>query len=299
MLWPRSSLFPTFVVSLATCSALVSACTLDQSGSMDPAGPGSASASTGAGMGGAGASGGGGAAGTGGAGANGGAGGTGNGSSSSGGGLTKNDGAPCLVGIECNSGHCTDGVCCNEECKDACHACNQPGDVGSCQPVPVGADACSTPGELCDAEGTCACGVAKPPTGQSCPGGWLESSPGTCLKTCGGGQCRNTTIDCPAGFHCVVDCNGMDACSDGTVINCPAGHACEVICSAKNTCQGMGGKVQCSADGPCKLTCSGSHGTCQDLTFTCGDNLCEASCTSTYKATVVKGNACSSTSNCQ
>jgi len=312
MLRRGSSLLSTVVVTLVSCGALIAACSLEQTGSL-PAGP-SGSGGGAAGMGGAGASGSGGGAGTGGmggvggsggiggmggAGASGGAGGMGNGSSSSGG-IGLPDGSPCAFGPECASKFCVGNICCNQACDEECHACNQPGNEGSCEPVPAGRDDCGTPGELCNNSGTCACGVSKPPDGQNCPGGWSELNGNTCVRTCGGGQCVDTVIDCPAGFHCIVECNGMNSCSGNTTINCPPGHVCRVNCSAKDSCEGSNVHVQCSADGPCSLSCTGSHNTCKDATITCGANSCEASCPANFNANVENGDAsCGLVNGCQ
>ena len=43
-------------------------------------------------------------------------------------------------GGQCQSGPCVDGVCCNQACSGSCQACNLPGTVGQCTPIPGGQD---------------------------------------------------------------------------------------------------------------------------------------------------------------
>lgn len=43
-----------------------------------------------------------------------------------------NDGQPCTSPGQCDSGFCTDGVCCNVECEEAGQSCTVPGRVGTC-----------------------------------------------------------------------------------------------------------------------------------------------------------------------
>ncbi|MBI5489175.1 MAG: hypothetical protein HY905_17700 [Deltaproteobacteria bacterium] len=50
------------------------------------------------------------------------------------------DGVECDGDAACASAACTDGVCCNEDCSGACVACELPGSVGACAPLPEGED---------------------------------------------------------------------------------------------------------------------------------------------------------------
>jgi hypothetical protein len=65
---------------------------------------------------------------------------------------------------ECQSGSCTDGVCCDQACAGACTYCNFPASPGACLPVPDGAD----PRRFCQA----AAGGSQ-----------------ACAGACQGGQC--------------------------------------------------------------------------------------------------------------
>lgn len=55
-----------------------------------------------------------------------------------------NPGDSCAVSSQCQSGlSCVDGVCCSSACTGLCEACNVPGSVGTCAPVPAGQDPAS------------------------------------------------------------------------------------------------------------------------------------------------------------
>ena len=47
----------------------------------------------------------------------------------------------------CNSGFCEQGVCCNQACNGTTQLCNQPGRLGSCDPV-LPAPSLSWPGQF-------------------------------------------------------------------------------------------------------------------------------------------------------
>jgi hypothetical protein len=41
-------------------------------------------------------------------------------------------GDACQDDLECLTGHCTDGVCCDYACESLCETCNQAGSIGTC-----------------------------------------------------------------------------------------------------------------------------------------------------------------------
>jgi hypothetical protein len=78
-------------------------------------------------------------------------------------GATLPDGEACSGGNECQSGHCTDGVCCATACGGLCEACvatKTCGDDGVCAPIVSGTDPdaeCSGQTNVCFA-GSCLTG---------------------------------------------------------------------------------------------------------------------------------------------
>ena len=214
---------------------------------------------------------------------------------------TKPDGAPCVLGAECFSANCVDGVCCESACGGICNACiaaDTGGSDGSCDPIPVGQDPdveCSIT-QTCNGSGACAftCGQDPDPVGGACPsactGGCLN---GTCIIDCNADSaCEADTINCPAGFACTVECGPTDGCKNAT-INCPTRYACNIECS---DCEGA--NVNCSS-GVCNLTCGAGSKACKNLDLACGGNTCSASCNgSTDLPLVACGGSCDCTT-CQ
>lgn len=113
----------------------------------------------------------------------------------------KDDGESCTKAADCSSGHCVDGICCEEACGGACMACSnaltgKPN--GQCEPVKLG-----TP----DANGTPACSGAN-----VCDGA------GACKKA--NGQACQVGSDCATGFCPEHDKVCCDKACDGTCEAC-------------------------------------------------------------------------------
>jgi len=211
------------------------------------------------------------------------------------------DGEPCGVADSCLSGFCADGFCCDTACSGVCEGCSMmlTGAMdGVCTPYALFDDPemeCPM-GEHCQGDGTCGtCGLGVTPVGGSCP---AECTGGcnndVCVIDCNAQNgCKSDTITCPAGFDCEVQCGGQQGC-DGAAITCPADHECNVACSAQQACRDA--TVACSTNGPCHLSCSNDNQVCNNTTFTCGDNLCEATCAGNSTPAVGCGTSCSCTS---
>lgn len=108
-------------------------------------------------------------------------------------------GVACGADGECASGQCSDGVCCESACDGVCEACNLPGSLGRCAPVPAGED----PGNECKAEPRVDAGDAPQPVvdGGAADGG----DAGASLNLPDAGL---TTAD----TACAPKCNGNRAC---------------------------------------------------------------------------------------
>jgi hypothetical protein len=196
--------------------------------------------------------------------------------------LKKDDGKPCALGKECNSGFCADGVCCNAECADICYGCSgsRTGALdGTCAPVKALGSDPGCPGVLgCDGTGKCAsCGTKltppeDPPLDPACTS---ISDEDECVIDCVEAMCKDKTITCPPGYPCKVECKGSTC--EGATILCPESFRCEVDCrGAPKACKNA--KITCSTLGPCVVKCKDDL--CLGATVTCGSNECKVSCES-------------------
>ncbi|MDC0743151.1 DUF4215 domain-containing protein [Polyangium mundeleinium] len=124
-------------------------------------------------------------------------------------------GKTCVVGADCTSTFCADGVCCDGACDDACFSCSLAGTIGECSAIPKYAEdpsygmgeAClAAEGEECSGLGTCGKAV-----GQSCTNN-PECATVNCkdpdldgTKTC----VKNNGEPCSAASECASN-NCMD-----------------------------------------------------------------------------------------
>jgi MYXO-CTERM domain-containing protein len=154
-------------------------------------------------------------------------------------------GIKCSIDAECASGHCVDGVCCDNDCTGQCEACNQPNAVGKCTPIAAnqqpaqGRPSCvgkAPCGGVCDGTTTRACTYPGP--GVSCRDAKCTSGNAVLAAFCdGAGSCpAQSEKACPPGATCVNDtlCGGTpSSCtSDG---DCGRDDYCAGgVCSSKN-----------------------------------------------------------------
>lgn len=136
-------------------------------------------------------------------------------------------GESCLIPSDCLSGHCVDGVCCNELCDKGCYACSNfkkggAGMNGTCELVYPGEEPdsdCPAPGEVCDGLGGC-----KLADGQACAaGGECASSvcvDGFCCDSACAGACRACNVPGMEG-KCTFHAVGSDPEND-----CPDPNVC-------------------------------------------------------------------------
>jgi hypothetical protein len=98
-------------------------------------------------------------------------------------------GVTCKEGLECATGFCAQGVCCDSTCTGECQACNQADHAGICSPIKEGA--C---GAACDGDHTVKQTGAPD----------VDCAP----FKCEGPRCKNTCAsvkDCAAPFVCSLD----------------------------------------------------------------------------------------------
>lgn len=137
-------------------------------------------------------------------------------------------GDPCTTGVQCSTGYCFDGVCCNQPCGGQCKACNEPGNPGACVPVT---------GEPRGSRAKCAGAAGEPCQGQ-CDGGDTTACayPGS-AKACGPAASCEGDVAQPRGA-----CDGTGSCATPGTKSCvpygcePATGACRTSCTSDGDC---------------------------------------------------------------
>lgn len=187
-------------------------------------------------------------------------------------------GDSCMTAVECVTGFCVDGVCCESACgggaADDCQVCSAAAGSpanGTCAPRAAGstcrssAGACDTP-ELCDGTATACPGDVKAVAGTMC-----RSSAGVCDPA---ESCDGMSNTCPpdAKLPSNATCRpSMDTCDaeekcDGMSDACPpnVGSAAGTVCRA--------------ATGDCDMaeTCDGMSLTCPPDVMVAGGTECRA-----------------------
>jgi hypothetical protein len=210
-------------------------------------------------------------------------------------------GLTCGCKMDCESGFCADGVCCDVACNGACMTCKQPAAKGECRPVAAAApdphglctfdlpETCGQTG-TCDGRGACQkyeagtiCQVSSCAAGDvvvassSCDGQGTCSTgatracaPFACLR----GTCKltcDTIADCSAGHPCVGGRCGKRELGEA----CGAASHCVSNFCADGVCCNRGCTDECMA---CNLT--GAKGTCSAVADGSRDEQCQPSASS-------------------
>jgi uncharacterized repeat protein (TIGR01451 family) len=179
-------------------------------------------------------------------------------------------GGSCNADVQCVSGHCVDGVCCDMACDGQCEACNLTGSEGTCSartgdPVgarPACAGAGATCGGTCDGQLRTAC--AYPGTSTTCGPPSCAAGVATLAALCdGAGACSPAATQSCGDYVC-----GATAClGDCTVdAHCAGGRYCSAgICVAQ-----LEPAATCDRDAMC------ASGNCVD--GVCCDTSCDGQC---------------------
>jgi hypothetical protein len=135
------------------------------------------------------------------------------------------DGTRCANGMDCRSGACVDGFCCQSACAGPCVSCDQPGAEGRCQPTADGedptADCQEDPPATCNLDGAC--------DGRGACRRWRAGT------ICAPGGCRDATEKaantCDGAGHCLT--GGSRSCAPAVCV----GESCGAPCTTRDDCQ--------------------------------------------------------------
>lgn len=222
--------------------------------------------------------------------------------------LQKSNGITCTQGRECQSGFCTDGVCCDQACQGQCDACNQLGTIGQCQLMPLasfGNPPCSP--YSCNGQ-TPNCGLACTTVGPGAPCSSTEWCDGVACARKGvpGNLCTQDyqclSGACVDGVCCDNACSGAcDRCNlrgfEGSCTPLAAGTT--VAACGSYTCDGISGAcpAACSQDSHCVSSrwCDGT--TCAPKRVQgqgcLRDEVCQSGhCANSYCCDLACNNAC-------
>jgi hypothetical protein len=198
----------------------------------------------------------------------------------------------------CKSGHCVDGVCCDNACAGACSACNLPGKVGSCSPEPdgttCGVDSCAsamftaprcnsgacktTPTAcfpyLCAKGGAAACATACAKDSECASGHYCDA--GACKLEIKNGQPCGANNQCKSGLCTAKEKVCCDRACGGECESCKGNSSCTFE-PAGTVCNKT--SPDACVDEPAtsflsKWRCSGSSGSCQQNKTSCSGYKC-------------------------
>jgi MYXO-CTERM domain-containing protein len=178
--------------------------------------------------------------------------------------------AQCGANVQCESGNCVDGLCCDLPCDGQCQACDLPGFPGKC--LPVGSDSMpADPHPNADGDkprAPCAGTVNGMKTG--CAGSCVGQA---MMCAYPGASASLTEPDCAdadggpstlTSYPCAGDGSSTTQTADCNGFRCATAHACKTTCATDADCiqdyvclAGDGGAATCQ-----KLTgplCDGEH----------------------------------------
>ena len=179
----------------------------------------------------------------------------------------REHGEPCIMGLSCISGFCSDGVCCDAPCQGKCLACreehtNQP--TGECHSIASGKDPA---------------GECYPLAGCNGQGGCVKEADGTPCgvdSECGSNFCVNGVC---CGQACTEACRVCN--SPGQMGSCapaPQGSDPGDRCFGTSTCDAIGACTPLAVGESCDNHSQCATGFCFDL-FCCNE-YCGGTCRS-------------------
>jgi hypothetical protein len=182
------------------------------------------------------------------------------------------NGGSCGTDVQCASGHCVYGKCCDKACAGPCNVCNQ----GVCQPEPArkhcGTRTLTSPGNndldlICDGAGRCVGPTIRCGSSPAC-----DLTTSVCCNTAASGGvptcaapeqcCGQPGVNCPTTDIVGENCMGTKDCSFASICCVTGGRGfkwnkCAFECSSPNAtvCEAGGTDcyslhMTCAPDGP-------------------------------------------------
>lgn len=234
------------------------------------------------------------------------------------------NGLACTSAMDCLSGFCVDGVCCDTACTSACQACTNTkkgaGATGACGPIAATTDPDNEcPLGSCNGSGACG-GLISQGNGTACSVG-TDCASGFCVDgVCCNSACSGTCMACtgwkkgsgvngtcgpianatdPDNECAANDCNGSGACGNLSADGAPCSNSAQ--CGSNHCVDGVCCNTACGAS--CQA-CNfpGSVGTCTSMAAGQSDPNGSPACTGTCDGNggCVKpaGSACTAGSEC-
>ena len=201
------------------------------------------------------------------------------------------NGQPCNQDGQCQSSHCSDGVCCAVACSGPCNQCNEPGLEGICT---VGAQGASPPpGKTCAASPVSSCGLDGTCDGRGSCRHWPAAT------VCKPAQCEASAH--PTRLSLAWHCDGAGGCVPLGEIDCDpygcdvAHQQCFSVCST-TVPMSCGADASCDSSGRCDgalpplgSSCS-SNASC--ASGQCADGVCcESDCIMACASCALSGSA--------
>jgi hypothetical protein len=239
-------------------------------------------------------------------------------------------GVPCTADNQCESGFCTDGVCCNARCHEDCKSCNEAGGTaGACENRGAGlmpqsghdGTCAMQPASTCGKSGKCdgAGGCQLYDNTTQCKAGTCDPTPlmgrapskcdglGACIDSplisCGPFKCNSTNTGCITTCANSNDCVAPNACNGGSCGPKPNGGMCSsgTECQSNNCIDGFCCNSTCT--GQCEACdVPGQQGTCSQVasgqphgsrTACAGTAPCRGSCSTSRTACTFPGSGTS------
>jgi hypothetical protein len=209
------------------------------------------------------------------------------------------NGVACAANGDCETGFCTDGVCCNNACAGTCEKCSLAGAVGTCSPIPANTDPEMECVPVVSDAGAAPVADASPtPVVDAGEAGAEDDA-----SADGAGTASDANADASGD----ADAAGGDAGDGGAapVINFPDGGYTSTASTCYGACDGNGGngKGACVYPGTTK-TCGTQFCNANDQAagFACdGNGSCTlglSSCTAYACASGACGKTCNGPTDC-